>query len=169
MKVISYRTTTFFTDLPDVDVDWEPYGRDLVKEYIKNKYGKDYSCSVGTYTRMKLKTCIKDFAKVKGLSFDYTNKITKDIDDQIEYTWGDLIEYASKSKLLYKFVQANPEIVHLTKYAMMIPKAESVHPSAYIIVPKQNAAGEPTDIFNLMPMKMISVAVRMVPYLILVF
>ena len=155
MKVEDVSISQFFTDLPDVDCDFETDARDKVKEYLVEKYGYEYCCSVGTYTRMKLKTCLKDFGKVKGLSFDLTNKITKDIDDQIEYTWGDLIEYASKSKLLYKFVQENPEVVHLTKYAMMIPKAESVHPSAYIIVPKQNAAGEKTDIFNLMPVKMI--------------
>ena len=41
------------------------------------------------------------------------NKVTKDIDDQIEYTWGDLIEYGSKSKTLFKFIQENPEIVHI--------------------------------------------------------
>ena len=155
MKVKEVKVTKFYKDLPDIDTDFETDARDKVKEYLVEKYGYAYCCSVGTYTRMKLKTCLKDFGKVKGLSFDLTNKITKDIDDQIEYTWGDLIEYASKSKLLYKFVQENPEIVHLTKYAMMIPKAESVHPSAYIIVPKQNAAGEKTDIFNLMPVKMI--------------
>ena len=156
MRVISYRTTTFFTDLPDVDVDWEPYGRDLVKEYIKNKYGKDYSCSVGTYTRMKLKTCIKDFAKVKGLSFDYTNKITKDIDDQIEYTWGDLIEYATKSKALFKFVQDYPEIVHMTKYSLLSCKAASVHPSAVIIVPKiSHETNKSMTIYDWMPIKAI--------------
>ena len=155
MKVKEVKVTKFYKDLPDIDTDFETDARDKVKEYLVEKYGYAYCCSVGTYTRMKLKTCLKDFGKVKGLSFDLTNKITKDIDDQIEYTWGDLIEYASKSKLLYKFVQENPEIVHLTKYAMMIPKAESVHPSAYIIVPKQNASGEKTDIFNLMPVKMI--------------
>lgn len=155
MKVEDVSISQFFTDLPDVDCDFETDARDKVKEYLVEKYGYEYCCSVGTYTRMKLKTCLKDFGKVKGLSFDLTNKITKDIDDQIEYTWGDLIEYASKSKSLYKFVQENPEVIHLTKYAMMIPKAESVHPSAYIIVPKQNAAGEKTDIFNLMPVKMI--------------
>ena len=155
MKVKEVKVTKFYKDLPDIDTDFETDARDKVKNYLVEKYGYAYCCSVGTYTRMKLKTCLKDFGKVKGLSFDLTNKITKDIDDQIEYTWGDLIEYASKSKLLYKFVQENPEVVHLTKYAMMIPKAESVHPSAYIIVPKQNAAGEKTDIFNLMPVKMI--------------
>ena len=153
MKVSSVRVKEFYTDLPDVDIDWEPFARDKVKEYIANKYGASYSCSVATYTRVKLKTAIKDFGKVKGLSFDLTNKITKDIDDQIEYTWGDLIEFASRSKSLYKFVQENPDIVHLTKYALMIPKAESIHPSAYIIVPKQNNESKNTNIFNLMPMK----------------
>lgn len=153
MKVTNVKVKKFYKDTPDIDVDFSPEARDKIKDYIVRKYGKAFSCSVGTFTRVKLKTAIKDFGKVKGLPFDLTNKITKDIDDQIEYTWGDLIEFASRSKALYKFVQENPEIVHLTKYALMIPKAESIHPSAYIIVPKQNADGEKTDIFNLMPMK----------------
>lgn len=153
MKVTNVKVKEFYKDTPDIDVDFSPEARDKIKDYIVRKYGKAYSCSVATYTRVKLKTAIKDFGKVKGLPFDLTNRITKDIDDQIEYTWGDLIEFASKSKALYKFVQENPDIVHLTKYALMIPKAESIHPSAYIIVPKQNADGEKTDIFNLMPMK----------------
>lgn len=155
MRVKSLKVRKFYTDMPDIDTDFETFGREKVKEYISQKYGKNYSCSVGSYTKMKLKTCIKDFAKVKGIPFDLTNKITKDIDDQIEYTWGDLIEYASKSKLLYKFVQDNPDIVHMSKYAMMVPKAESIHPSAYIIVPKHNQDGKKTDLFNLMPVKKI--------------
>ena len=110
MKIKGVKPTKIFRNdqLPDIDIDFPADFRDAVKEYIKEKYGYEYTCSIGTYTRMKLKTCIKDFGKVKGLSFDYTNKLTKDIDDQIEYTWGDLIEYASKSKALFQFVQENP-------------------------------------------------------------
>lgn len=142
--------------MPDIDCDFPTEFRDKVKEYIKDKYGYAYTCSIGTYTRMKLKTCIKDFGKVKGLSFDYTNKLTKDIDDQIEYTWGDLMEYASRSKTLFKFVQENPELVHMTKYALLQPKAESVHPSAVVIVPK-NAVndGRKIDLWEWMPVKKI--------------
>lgn len=143
--------------MPDIDIDFPTEFRDAVKEYIKEKYGYAYTCSIGTYTRMKLKTCIKDFGKVKGLSFDLTNKLTKDIDDQIEYTWGDLIEYASKSKLLFKFVQENPELVHMTKYVLLQPKAESVHPSAVIIVPKHAVDGtdRKIDLWEWMPVKRI--------------
>lgn len=143
--------------MPDIDVDFPTEHRDAVKNYIKEKYGYDYTCSIGTYTRMKLKTCLKDFAKVKGLPFDVMNKLTKDIDDQIEYTWGDLIEYASKSKALFKFVQENPDIVHLTKYGMLQCKAASVHPSAAIIVPKHTVDGtnREIDIWEWMPVKKI--------------
>lgn len=141
--------------MPDIDEDFPTEYRDKVKEYIKQKYGYAYTCSIGTYTRMKLKTCIKDFGKVKGLSFDLTNKLTKDIDDQIEYTWGDLIEYASKSKLLFRFVQENPELVHMTKYALLQPKAESIHPSAVVIVPKYTSDGKKIDLWEWMPVKKI--------------
>lgn len=138
--------------LPDVDVDFPVENRDEVKDYIRKKYGEEHTCSVGTYNRMQLKTCIKDFGKIKGLSFDYTNKITKDIDDQTEYTWGYLFECATKSKRLFKFVQEHHDIVILTKYALMQPKAESVHPSAVVIVPG-TWEGRAIDIYGWIPVK----------------
>lgn len=143
--------------MPDIDEDFPANYRDIVKGYIKEKYGYDYTCSIGTYTRMQLKTCIKDFGKVKGLPFDFTNKLTKDIDDQVEYSWSDLIEYASKNKALFNFVQENPELVHMCKYAIHVPKAESVHPSAVVIVPRQTVDGTDRniDIWEWLPTKKI--------------
>lgn len=141
--------------MPDIDCDFETSGRDRVKEYIREKYGTNFSCSVGTYARMKLKTCIKDFAKVKGLSFDYTNKITKEIDDQIDCEFRDLFEFASRSKILYKFIQEYPEIVYAIKFSLMGCKAESVHPSAVIVVPKKDDDGNDINVYEWMPIKKI--------------
>lgn len=155
MKVKAVRIKKTYKDMPDIDCDFETDGRDRVKEYIRNRYGTEFSCSVGTYARMKLKTCIKDFAKVKGLPFDYTNKITKDIDDQIECEFSDLFEFACKSKTLYNFIQNYPEIVHAIRYSLMSCKAESVHPSAVIIVPKKNENDEDVSVFSWMPIKKI--------------
>lgn len=141
--------------LPDVDCDFPTYYRDEVKRYIKEKYGEGYSCSIATFGRMKLKTCLKDFGKIKGIPFDKMNSLTKHIDDQIEYTWGDLIQYATQSKELYKFVQDYPDIVHLTKYALLQCRSASVHPSAVIIVPKHDLDGEDIDIYHWMPVKQV--------------
>lgn len=155
MKVKEVRIRKFYLDVPDVDVDFETTGRDKVKEYIKNRYGYYHSCSVATYARMKIKTCIKDFAKVKGLPFDYTNKITKDIDDQIDCEFRDLFEFACKSKILYKFIQDYPEIVFAIKFSLMGCKAESIHPSAVIIVPKKDENNNDIFIYGWMPVKKI--------------
>lgn len=139
--------------LPDVDADFPVAFRDIVKEYMSKRYGKNHVCSVGTYTRMKLKTCLKDFGKVMGVPFAVMNKLTKDIDDQIEYTWGDLFNYAATSRELFRFVQDHPELVHMTKYALTQCKTSSIHPSAVIVVPQEDEDGNPIDLFGWMPMK----------------
>lgn len=139
--------------LPDVDADFPVAFRDTVKEYMSKRYGVNHVCSVGTYTRMKLKTCLKDFGKVMGVSFAVMNKLTKDIDDQIEYTWGDLFNYAATSRELFRFVQDHPELVHMTKYALTQCKTSSIHPSAVIVVPQEDEDGNPIDLFGWMPMK----------------
>lgn len=139
--------------MPDIDCDFPVAFRDTVKEYMARRYGVDHVCSVGTYTRMKLKTCLKDFGKVMGVPFAVMNKLTKDIDDQIEYTWGDLFNYAATSRELFRFVQDHPELVHMTKYALTQCKTGSVHPSAVIIVPKEDEDGHPIDLYGWMPMK----------------
>lgn len=139
--------------MPDVDCDFPVAFRDTVKEYMARRYGVNHVCSVGTYTRMKLKTCLKDFGKVMGVPFAVMNKLTKDIDDQIEYTWGDLFNYAATSRELFRFVQDHPELVHMTKYALTQCKTSSIHPSAVIIVPQEDEDGNPIDLFGWMPMK----------------
>lgn len=139
--------------MPDVDADFPVAFRDTVKEYMSKRYGVNHVCSVGTYTRMKLKTCLKDFGKVMGVPFAVMNKLTKGIDDQIEYTWGDLFNYAATSRELFRFVQDHPELVHMTKYALTQCKTSSIHPSAVIVVPQEDEDGNPIDLFGWMPMK----------------
>lgn len=139
--------------MPDIDCDFPVAFRDTVKEYMARRYGVNHVCSVGTYTRMKLKTCLKDFGKVMGVPFAVMNKLTKDIDDQIEYTWGDLFNYAATSRELFRFVQDHPELVHMTKYALTQCKTSSIHPSAVIIVPQEDEDGHPIDLYGWMPMK----------------
>ena len=141
---------------PDIDLDFETNHRDDVKRYMEFKYGVNYTCAVGSYTRMKLKTCIKDFGRVKGITFDRLNFYTKEIDDQIEYSFSDIFAYGSKSGVLRTFLQEQPHLVHLTKFALLQARACSIHPSACVIVPKKNDEGEDMEIFDWFPVKKIN-------------
>ncbi len=139
--------------MPDVDLDFESSNRDAVKEYIYNRFGTAHTCSIGSYTRLKLKAGMKDFARAEGIGFSDVNYITKDIDNQIEYTFKDLIKYALKSEPLYKFIQKNPKIVHCIKFSLGQARSASVHASAVMIVPKMNKNGDDVNIFNWLPIR----------------
>jgi DNA polymerase III subunit alpha len=142
--------------LPDVDVDFEANNKDWVKRYIESKYGYDRVCSIGTFTRMKLKTCIKDFSKQFGLEFSYVNFVTKSIPDSVhDNDWQDIFEYASSNKILMDFIQKNPKIVNLTKIVLNSCKSKSIHPSALIIVPDEDEDGNKVNIFDWVPIKKI--------------
>lgn len=158
MKVTDFKKVKVYRAdaLPDIDEDFPGIQRDVVKEYIRARYGKDYVCNVGTYGCMKLKTCIKDFGKIKGIPFGETNTITKEIEDTVhEYSFTDFMELATQSKNLYKFVQQYPDLVHIIKYALNQPKSEGVHASAVIITPNRTVDGtdRPIDIYSWMPVK----------------
>jgi len=62
---VSGERAKYGDSMPDVDNDFPTANRDDIKEYIRGKYGKDYFSAIATFTRMKLKTCLKDFQKIR--------------------------------------------------------------------------------------------------------
>jgi DNA polymerase-3 subunit alpha len=142
--------------MPDVDVDFMGERREEVRDYIRKRFGEDKVCCVGAYGRMKLKTCLKDFGRMKGLPFDKINFITKELNDWQEYTFTDFVEAAAQNDKLMDFFQSNPDIINLTKYALMQAKTSSIHASAMIIVPDEDEDGESMNIHSWMPMKMLN-------------
>jgi DNA polymerase-3 subunit alpha len=143
--------------LPDIDIDFPSDKRDQIKDYMKDKYGIDYVCSIGTYGRLKLKSAMKDFARVKGMKFSYVNYITKIVDDQLDYEWDDLIMYAlEKNNIdLYNFVQNNGQLCNNIKFVLGQAKTTSVHASAVIILPRVDKNGRQMDIFDWLPVRKI--------------
>lgn len=140
--------------MPDIDLDFEAEQRGNVKDYIKTRFGEFHTCSIGSYTRLKIKAGLKDFTRVAGMSFNRANYISSMIDDQLEYTWKDLIKYALKEKDLKEFMQDNPQIVHLIKFSLNQCRSASIHASAVIIVPNKSNEQD-VDIFNWLPIRQI--------------
>jgi DNA polymerase-3 subunit alpha len=139
--------------LPDIDVDFEAARRDDVKEYMRRKYGHDYVCSIGAYDRLKVKSALKDFARVEGMAFQYVNTITGKIENQLKWSWGDLFKYTT-DPMLWSFVQKNGHLVNTMKSTMNQASNSTIHASAVIIVPKEDADGNPMEIYDWMPVKL---------------
>ena len=62
--------------MPDIDTDFEDTLRDQVIEYIRDKYWEENVAHIGTYMTMAAKAAFKDVARVYGIKFEQSNKLS---------------------------------------------------------------------------------------------
>lgn len=138
--------------LPDIDCDFSGDRRDEVKHYMEQRYGVNQICSVGTYNTLKLKSAIKDLAKLYDLGIQETNYITSIIDDGFDGRFSGteitlIFQSACKTKQVMSFVQNNPALINDLILILNLPKTQSIHACATIIFPKEK------DVFHWVPVK----------------
>jgi len=95
---------------PDIDTDFPKFKRELVIEYIKQKYGYDKVCGIVTYSELKGKSSIKEVLRAhKACSSDEMNKITKDIPAKEKIS--DLLADANENSIIRWTLQNEPDIL----------------------------------------------------------
>mgnify|MGYP005813958861 CR=1 FL=1 len=138
--------------LPDIDTDFEGARREEVKQYMIDKYGYDYVCSVGTYTTFGLKGVIKDLSRQHDIDFATSNYITTILD--VEYgDFKELFVNASSKLRLREFIFKYPEMINLIPLCLGQPKTASIHACATLIVPKVDTDGNPMTIYDWLPVR----------------
>lgn len=63
--------------MPDIDIDFDSEGRELVMQYVINKYGANQVAQIITYGTMAAKSSIRDAARVLDLPLPETDRIAK--------------------------------------------------------------------------------------------
>ena len=63
--------------MPDVDIDFDDDGRQMVLDYVANKYGSDKVAHICTLGTMAAKSAIKDVGRVLKLPLSETDRISK--------------------------------------------------------------------------------------------
>ena len=127
--------------LPDIDTDFAGKDRAEIKQYMEDRFGQEQVCSVGSYSTMKLKGLVKDFARISSVDFAEANLITSIIDAG-DSSMLDLVKRASFEPRLKSFIKRNSEIFYMVPTLLDAPKTQSIHPCAVIIFPKVMSASE---------------------------
>jgi DNA polymerase-3 subunit alpha len=127
--------------LPDIDTDFAGRNRAEIKQYMEDRFGQKQVCSVGSYSTMKLKGLVKDFARISSVDFKEANLITSIIDNG-DSTMLDLIKRASTEPKLKSFIKRNSEMFYMLPTLLDQPKTQSIHPCAVIIFPRVMTASE---------------------------
>lgn len=120
-------------ELPDIDLDFESDRRKEIKDYIYKTYGHDKVCEIGTYGRMKLKTCLIDFAKAFGIaSQKEILSITTSLDLDKEDV-DDLEAAAESDPKLMKLLASHEDFGFTVTETIGQIKSQGVHPAGVII------------------------------------
>lgn len=116
---------------------------------MEERYGREQVCSVGTYTTLQMKAAIKDLSRVMStISPGDLNMLTSKIDFfRGKGFFVDLFKTATTDSRLKDFILKEPEIVNAIALCLELPKSESVHPCATLILPSEKT------IFEWLPIK----------------
>ena len=138
----------------DIDIDFESERRPDVKEYLERRYnvnGLERVFSAGTFSAEKIKSAVKDAARIRKLNAGTINYITAIFEDD-EMSWTDLMNLAYNNKTVYDFIVKYPDLFEEILPIIGQPRSASVHPSAVIVSP-EHIKGEVRNCYEILPIK----------------
>lgn len=131
--------------MPDIDVDFEPEGREEVIQYVAQKYGWTHVAQIITFGTEAAKSAIRDVGKALDMSISETTRLTK----LVPATPGITIEEALKSSAalekLYKEDQKVRKVIDIAKTIEGAPRNTGTHAAGVVLAPD--------DVFKYVPIQ----------------
>ncbi len=105
------------TEPPDIDIDFEKERRGEVIDYVKERYGSEMVCQIGTFGTLAARAAIKDTGRALGVPLGRVNQITEMVPDELKITLKKALDKSAELKTEY---DGDPEIRELLDLAMKI-------------------------------------------------
>ncbi len=121
---------------PDIDIDFDKDRRGEIIQYVKEKYGHDNVCQIGTFGTLAARAAIKDTGRALGIPLARVNQITEMVPDELKITLPKALEESEDLKRTY---EGDPEIRELIDLAMRIEglaRNVGTHAAAVVIADK---------------------------------
>lgn len=119
--------------MPDIDIDFDPDGRERVIRYVTEKYGADKVCQIITFGTMGAKAAIRDGGRVLAMPLARVDKVAKAIPSDLGMT---LEKALSVNPDLARRVEEDEEIKRLYTLARSLEgmtRHASTHAAGIVI------------------------------------
>lgn len=117
---------------PDIDSDFADERREEVIKYTEQKYGADKISQICNISTMKMKSCIKDCARVLKIPFAEANAIT----NKIEWDAFESLDEAKKDSAAGPIIRKYQEVFDYVEYFLDTPRQTGKHAAGIIISDK---------------------------------
>lgn len=119
---------------PDIDVDVADDKRDILIDYIVNKYGKDHVAQIITFGFMKSRLAVRDVNRALGYPYSLGDKIAKLI--PFNMTIKQALENIFELKELYETDLKAKEVLDISQKLEGVARHASVHAAGIVITPE---------------------------------
>lgn len=121
--------------MPDIDIDFDTEKRQLVIEYIKNKYGKKNVCQISALGSLQPKAAIKGVARVLNFSYMEAETIANMIPNALDITIEKAIEQnSSLAEMQENGQEKEKELLKIALRLEGLNSNLSTHPAGIIIM-----------------------------------
>ena len=117
--------------MPDIDIDFDQEQREIVINYVVNKYGAEYVAHIITFGTLKARLAIRDVGRVLNVSLAKVDKIAKMIPFNTELT--DALNNIAEFRKMY---ETDREIKKVIDYSLKLEgkvRHASVHAAGVVI------------------------------------
>jgi DNA polymerase-3 subunit alpha len=121
--------------MPDIDIDFDPDGRDKVLSYVRQKYGDDRVCQIITFGTMGAKAGLRDVGRVLGVSLPIVDRMCKTIPPQPGTTLAEAYRSSAELRSLTKESEELKKMYDLACALEGMPRHASTHAAGVVIAP----------------------------------
>jgi len=132
-KDLEYKfVTTESSGGVDIDMDFDPEGRNKIYDYLIEKFGDNRVLSVGTFSRLGPASAAKDLLRIYKINYQESNNFTKTL--QKELSWKENIENIQENfPDQYKFYERYKTILDLVPHFINKIRQSSKHAGGIVI------------------------------------
>ncbi len=124
------------SEAPDIDIDFCRDRRELVIQYVKDKYGSENVAQIGTFGTLKAKAAIRDVARALSVPLKRADEIAKMVPDTLNIKLKDALKESPELKEAF---DNDPQVNELLNFAMAmegLAKSAGTHAAGVVIADK---------------------------------
>ncbi len=119
--------------MPDIDVDFEPEGRQKVIDYVTEKYGREKVVQIVTFGTMGAKLVVRDVGRVMDLPYSLCDRVAKAIPNELNMTIPLALATNKEFKELYSSDETIKKLVDMAIKLEGLPRHVSIHAAGIVI------------------------------------
>ncbi len=119
--------------MPDIDIDFEPFGRQKVIDYVIEKYGAENVAQIITFGTMKAKLAVRDVGRALNISYADTDRVAKLIPNELGITIDKSLEISKELKMLYDSDEKVRELIDTSRAIEGLSRHSGTHAAGVVI------------------------------------